>query len=329
MRPLNRYNQDPFEHAKAPTEGGSARVSEAVTRAIRARKGDAPTKPRDPAPSRAAYRMNRLWLTPSFRFFMRRVAPVLMISAVVALWFSPEENRRVFTESVDEFKRELQNRPEFLVGLMAIDGASEELSEDIRDVLSLDFPISSFELDLPMLLDQIEGLDAVEEAGLRVRAGGILQVDITEREPAVVWRGPHGLEILDAGGHRVGALNSRMERSDLPLIVGEGAERHVEEAMQLIRLSGPIAKRLRGVVRVGERRWDLVLDRDQVIRLPQHNPAGALAQVVALNQAKDLLERDLVAVDMRTPSRPTLQLSAPAQDEMRRIRAVEFGVVSR
>lgn len=326
MRPLSAFDKDPLDYAKAPTEGGSARVSEAVTRAIRARKGDAPTRPRDPAPSRAAYRMNRLWLTPSFRFFMRRVAPVLGVAALVTLWFTPEDNRRVFTEAVDEFKREIQSRPEFMVSLMAIDGASDELSTDIREVASIEFPISSFDLDLPILLDQIEGLDAVEEAGLRVRAGGILQVDITERQPAVVWRSEHGLEVLDAEGHRVGALNSRMERSELPLIAGEGADRHVGEALKLISMSGPFADRLRGIVRIGERRWDLVLDRDQIIRLPEHEPIGALAQVIALDQAKDLLGRDLVIVDMREPSRPTLQLSEPAQDEMRRIRSIEFGV---
>ncbi len=322
MRPV-----DPIDFAKGPTVGGSARVSEAVARAIRARRGDTgPARPRDPAPSRTAYRMNRLWLTPSFRFFLRRIAPVLAIAACGALWLTSEDNRLAVTDAYAAAKFEIQNRPEFLVKLMAIDGASEALSEDIREVTSITFPISSFSLDLPEQLARIEALDAVESAGIRVRAGGILQVDVVERVPAVVWRGSEGLMMLDAEGHRVAALESRLDRTDLPLIAGEGAERHVEEALKLLASSGPLKPRLRGLVRVGERRWDVVLDRDQVIMLPETNPLGALAQVIAINQAKDLLERDVSHVDMRRPNRPTLRLSDAALSEMERLRAVELGV---
>ena len=321
MRPV-----DPFEFAKSPTQGGSARVSDAVARAVRARRGGSDAAPRDPAPSRAAYRMSRLWLTPSFRFFMRRIAPVLGIAALCALWFSVEENRLVVTDAFAEAKRDLQNRPEFMVKLMAVDGASPELSEELRAIAAIDFPQSSFDIDLPVLLKRIEAHDAVAEAGIRVRAGGILQVDVTERVPAILWRSEGQLNMLDAEGNRVATLESRLDRPDLPLIAGEGAGREVAEALSLIKSAAPLSTRLRGLVRVGERRWDIVLDRDQIIRLPETNPRGALAQVIALNQAKDLLERDIRIVDMRNPARPTLQLTEPALDEMRRIRALEFGV---
>lgn len=324
MRPV-----DPIEFAKGPTAGGSARVSEAVARAIRARRGDteaAPQRPRDPAPSRAAYRMNRLWLTPSFRFFLRRIAPIAVVAACVGLWFASEDNRTAFTDQIALWKSEIQNRPEFMVKLMAIDGASAPLAEDIREIAAVDFPISSFDLDLPEMLEQIEDLDAVASAGLHVRAGGILQIDITERTPAVIWRSSAGLEMLDAEGHRVAELPHRGDRPDLPLIAGEGAERAVVEALALLKSAGPLLPRMRGLVRVGERRWNVVLDRDQVIMLPEENPLGALAQVVALDQAKDLLGRDVASVDMRRPTRPTVRLTEAAQDELKRLRGVELGV---
>lgn len=322
MRPI-----DPVDFSKGPTVGGSARVSEAVARALHARRNEqGATRPRDPAPSRTAYRMNRLWLTPSFRFFLRRIAPVLALVACTGLWFSSEANRIGFVERVATIKHEFQNRPEFMVKLMAIDGASGRLSEEIRTIVAQDFPVSSFELDLEEKLEEIERLDAVESARLHVRAGGILQVDVTERSPAVIWRSEQGLEMLDAEGHRVSALDSRLDRPDLPLIAGEGAERAVGEALKILRASGPLLTRTRGLVRMGERRWNLVLDRDQVVLLPENDPLGALAQVVALDQARDLLGRDVKSVDMRRPARPTLQLTEAAREEMRRLRGMELGV---
>lgn len=320
MRPV-----DPTTFAKPAPTGGSARVTEAVARVMRARSGlgdGGPAKPRDPAPSRAAYKMNRLWLTPSFRFAMRKLAPLAALLAVAGFWIANDDNRQIVTDQYQMMKTEVQNRPEFMVDMMAIDGASADLATDIREVAPVDFPVSSFDLDLNGMLDQIESLDAVAEVGLRVRAGGILQIDITERVPAVVWRGPQGLEMLDNTGHRVAALASRLDRLDLPLVAGEGAEREVDEALGLLKFAEPLMARVRGIVRVGERRWDLVLDNDQRILLPEINPFAALAQVIALDQSQDLLVRDVRAVDMRNPSRPTLQISEVARDEFRRLKGL-------
>ena len=42
---------------------------------------------------------------------------------------------------------------------------------------------------------------------------------------------------------------------------------------------------LRGLVRVGDRRWDLVLDRNQKIMLPEQNAPAALERLIALDKA--------------------------------------------
>jgi cell division protein FtsQ len=90
--------------------------------------------------------------------------------------------------------------------------------------------------------------------------------------------------------------------------------------MRLFRAAQPLAGRLRGLVRVGERRWDVVLDRDQRILLPENAPVQALERVIALSEAQDILERDLAAVDMRISARPTLRMNKAAVSEWWRIR---------
>ncbi|MFT6650871.1 MAG: cell division protein FtsQ, partial [Celeribacter sp.] len=103
---------------------------------------------------------------------------------------------------------------------------------------------------------------------------------------------------------------------------GEGAEREVAQALALLKSADPLMDRVRGIVRVGERRWDLVLDKDQRILLPEINPFAALAQVIALDQAQDLLVRDVRTVDMRNPNRPTLRITEVARDEFRRLKGL-------
>jgi cell division protein FtsQ len=72
---------------------------------------------------------------------------------------------------------------------------------------------------------------------------------------------------------------------------------------------------------MGERRWDVVLDRDQRLMLPEVNPVRALDRTLALDSAEDLLARDFTHLDLRNPERPTLRLSARALDEFRQITA--------
>lgn len=280
----------------------------------------------DPAPSRWSYRMQRLMLTPLFRTTLRVGVPMLAAFAGATIWFSDEARRDQFNATITDMRAAIEERPEFMVKVMAVDGASEEITEDIHEILPVEFPVSSFHLDLAHMRDTIAGLDAVEKVNLRIKPGGTLHVQVTERVPEVVWRSPLGPELLDAGGFRVAPLRSRTERRDLPVIAGEGADAAVDEALQLFAAAGPLVVRMRGLERIGARRWDVVLDRDQRILLPPENPVQALERVIAMDRAMDLLERDLAVVDLRLTSRPTIRINENAVEELRRIKATELGV---
>ncbi len=80
---------------------------------------------------------------------------------------------------------------------------------------------------------------------------------------------------------------------------------------------------MRAVVRMGERRWDVVLDRGQRILLPTQTPIRAFERVIALDQAQDLLARDVSVIDMRNTARPTIRLNEQAVAELRRVNGEE------
>ena len=275
---------------------------------------------RDPAPSRSAYRLQRLWLTPGVRLFLRWGLPVAVIAAAAGLWAADPDRRAILSETAADIRRDIAQRPEFVVHLMAIEGATDAVAAELREMLPVDLPSSSFDLDLEALRDRAEALDAVAEAEVRVRPGGRLEVTVVERVPAVVWRGPDGLHLLDRDGHRVAPLSGRTERPDLPLLAGTGAGEAVPEALSLLATAGPLDTRIRGLLRVGERRWDLVLDRGQRLLLPERNPREALQRVIAMHQVRDLLDRDVTTVDMRNPGRPTLRMGESAAETFRETR---------
>jgi cell division protein FtsQ len=284
------------------------------------RRSDAGER-RDPAPSRFAYRMERLWLTPLFRRFMRYGVPVLTVALAVGLYLGDADRRAAIGDSFASLRAQIENRPEFMVKLMSIDGASVPVANAVRAMVTEPLPTSSFRLDLEAMRAAIEQIDAVESASVKLKPGGVLAVDIRERKPAVLWRTEASLEMLDATGHRVATLKTRAARADLPVIAGVGAEERVPEALNILAAARPVLPRVRGLVRVGDRRWDLVLDRGQRVMLPETGAVEAVERVMALDTAEEMLARDLITVDLRNPDRPTVRLGPQAVETMKTMAA--------
>ncbi|MFT5868966.1 MAG: cell division protein FtsQ [Paracoccaceae bacterium] len=278
----------------------------------------------DPAPSRWAYRVHRLWLTPVFRALLRTGLPAFVLISLVGWYLSDPSRIQQVRDTVHDVRSQIEDRPEFRVNLMAVQGASPELADEIRSILSLDFPVSSFDLDLVDIRARVEGLDAVASADVRIRTGGHLTLSIDEREPVVIWRNRIELVLLDIEGHRVATMAERDLYTLLPIIAGEGAEMMVPEALALVEAARPLADNLRGLVRMGERRWDVVLTDGRRILLPSEDPVRVLERVLAVDDAQDLLARDVDRIDMRLPDRPSIQLTPHALSELRRMRTIQI-----
>lgn len=279
----------------------------------------------DPAPSRLRYRLHRLMLTPLFRRFLRVGVPFCLTFGLAAGYLSDAQNRDVLRLWVADLRHQIETRPEFMLRLMAVEGASDSVAEEIREIFPFALPVSSFDVDLDDVRGLVEGLPAVARAEVRIRQGGVLEVRVEERRPAAVWRMDGGLAVLDATGVRIGQIVARSERPGLPVVSGAGADSAVGEALRIRHAAAPLGERFRGLVRVGQRRWDVVLDRDQRIMLPENHPVQALERVIALSDAQDLMARDVAVVDMRLEARPTVRMKQDALEQWWRVRRMMAG----
>ena len=280
---------------------------------------------RDPAPSRLRYRLNRLWLRQGFRRLVNFGVP--MLAGLAAAWTLSSELdlRGRALAVVEEARAAIVYRPQFVITSVVVPDVSRDLAEAIRVAAFVQLPVSSLELDVNAVRDRVEQLDAVERVRVRALASGVLEIRAAERVPLVVWRSAAGLELLDQRGVRVAEIDSRRRRPDLPLIAGDGADRAVPEALALLAEARPVGARIRGLVRQGERRWDLILDRGQLVKLPAQGAVDALGTVMALEARDDLLKRDVSVVDVRDPRRLMLRLNEPAIDELERLRKTAAG----
>lgn len=272
---------------------------------------------RDPAPSLLSYRLGRLWLRPSFRRLVK-FGPIVALVVGLVVYLSTNQGFKAAVISFGENVREhIIGREEFRVTNLQVRGASQKLKTAVIGAANLELPRSSLEIDLLSLRERIEALPSVAGASVRVGQAGLLQINVSERVPAIVWRSEDGLMLFGADGVELGSIGHRLDRADLPLIAGQGANDNIGEALELFSIAAPVKDRIRGLQRVGKRRWTLILDREQQVHLPEKGATRALMRIMGTHKTQDLLSKDVKIVDMRDPLRPVLRLGPIAATEIR------------
>ena len=76
-----------------------------------------------------------------------------------------------------------------------------------------------------------------------------------------------------------------------------------------IRQFPELASRVKGYIRVAERRWDLRLENGITIKLPESGEDEAIAEVLKMDREDGLLSRDIASVDLRLDDRLVVRLT--------------------
>lgn len=264
-------------------------------------------KKRDPAPSRLGYKFSRWMLSPFIKKSVFFGMPLIILLLPVFIFLKDQNNKNLVEEIVLDFYRKIIERPEFMLSALSIQGSSDSLNAEIREILGLNFPISSFDLDLADLRNRILSLPPVETAEVRLEGGSILHVKVKEKVPALLLKDDTGIHVLNKNGDYIRPLLSAEYGSKLPVITGEGAQKAAAEAFKLFSALYDKLDEVRGLVLVGGRRWNIVLKSGQVIMLPEKKSEQAVQKILILDKAEKILSRDIAVFDFRLPYRITLR----------------------
>jgi len=164
--------------------------------------------------------------------------------------------------------------------------------------------------------ERLERLDWVREAAVERRFPGTIAVRIVERRPLALWQRDGKLALVDDTGTVIEQDNIARFAS-LPIIVGDDAPHHAAALLAMLASEPRLKAHVRAAVWVADRRWNLHLDNGIDVRLPEERPEAAWARLADLDRSTGLLQRDLIAIDLRMNDRLILQLSPAAARRLR------------
>lgn len=174
--------------------------------------------------------------------------------------------------------------------------------EEVRALLADSDRRSVLAADPAQLRARVEGLDWVASARVRRLWPQRILVEIERRQEVALWREDGETAVIDVNGERL--LTARAaDFPNLPLVIGAGAGPAAEGVLATLDGLPDVRARMRALVRVNDRRWNLELRSGAVVALPENDPAAALLLLQRLQSDYALLDRPVSRIDMRVPGR--------------------------
>ncbi len=197
------------------------------------------------------------------------------------------------------------------IATVSLSGQRQVSREEIFAAAGVTDHSSLLFLDVAAARAKLEAIPWVAEATVRKLYPDRLQITVTEREAFALWQQQGKVSVIAADGT---VLSGRIEQrlATLPFVVGNGAAAKARGFLAVLDKYPAIRDQVRASILVADRRWNLRLKSGIDIRLPDTDIEQALDTLARLDREKGLLNRDIVAVDLRLADRLTVRLSEAA-----------------
>ena len=194
---------------------------------------------------------------------------------------------------------------------VTISGISQIGENEVLAAAGLDVKVSLAFLDVNDLRERLERVPMIKSATVRKLYPNELVITLTEREAHAIWQNNGELFVIASDGTVIGLMQDE-RYVDLPFVVGEGATARSKDYLALLEAAGPLKQRIRAGTLVAGRRWTLKMDNGMDVRLPESGAADALARLVKLEHEQKILEKDVLAIDLRMADRVVVRLTEEA-----------------
>jgi len=181
-------------------------------------------------------------------------------------------------------------------------GAQRTSPQLVLNTLGFHLGQSIFGADVHAARDRLLALDWIKSANVRRRYPDDITVTVTEKQPFALWRDAAGrIWVIEKNGALI-TDQGYDQFLKLPHFLGTGAPENAADIVDALPGHRAVLARLEGMQRVGERRWNLVLDNGVVVQLPEKNWKKELNALESLIVDKGILERDVTQIDLRSPT---------------------------
>ena len=186
----------------------------------------------------------------------------------------------------------------FVLDKVIIQGQSNVSSSDIVKAIKARNGSPIFAIELEEIKKRLDNNPWIRTSIVERRLPDSLYIAIFERQPMAIWQFNKKLYLIDSDGKRI--TNKNIENfSDLLHIVGDEANLYAKTLMNDLAQYPDIADKVKSATRYGNRRWDLILQENILVKMPESNFNIAYKYLHELNKNKKLFANRYKSLDLR------------------------------
>lgn len=199
----------------------------------------------------------------------------------------------------------------FGIDAVTITGQGELAEPEVLALAGVGPKNSLVFLDAAQTRDRLMAAPLIRNAKVRKFYPNRLLIEIEERQPVAVWQNAGKVTIVSSDGKVIDDMRDQ-RFAGLPFVVGDGANARAAEFAALMEAAGDLRPRIRAGMLIAERRWTLKMTNNIDVKLPERDPAAAIAALAQAQRDWRVLDKDVLSLDLRQPGRIIARLSEEA-----------------
>lgn len=211
-----------------------------------------------------------------------------------------------FTHTLDSLKRWfMYNLYEYTADMdlvlenVVIEGQKNIPTDQIIPQLNADVGTPILSIDLNQVRSVLNKNSWIKNAIVTRRLPNTIYIGIIERKPIAIWQQNQKLHLIDEEGYII-QTDPSDKFKDLLHVVGVNANLHVKSLQDSLNVYPELSHKILSAVRYGDRRWNIILDQNITIKMPeQQNFGDALAYVNKLYKSDKLFNQNYQYLDLR------------------------------
>ncbi len=232
----------------------------------------------------------------------------LILAAV--LLFGISGSGYLYQDNIAQWSQQLVRQQSKFLGLsihkVKVEGYRRTAEQDIYQALGVRVGDPMVWVELQQIYGRLKVLPWVKDLVVERRWPTRLYIRITEKEPLALWQNHYKVALIDTDGNVIPAQNVYPFKN-LPLIIGEGAPQAAKELLEALPKFPDIRKHVVAIIRISQRRWNLLLMDKKMVYLPEVNQEEALHLLDGLQKSQDVFSKFEKFLDLRVKDKVVLR----------------------
>lgn len=231
---------------------------------------------------------------------MRRIRNYFYISvSILFLFFSLFVYLFYFNESVLLGQFYESANKVFKLESIKLIGRNRSSRGEIISSINLKVGDPLFNLNLNDIRQNVLSVPWVKDVSINRNLPNSLLLVIEEYQPSAIWEFNKEQIVLDRDGYHIKNVTGQKVFKDLLLVKGEEADSKISELILALDYHPDIASRLQYAILIAQRRWDIYIDDQVLVKLPTGDISESLFDLKRYLKEYKFIEYGHKKIDMK------------------------------